>query len=267
MGSQHQKVDNCIVCVSISAYNRRFFIQVYFTGSRNFQESGMSMNQIRGALMSRRTLVILSLHAVCIPSTSAEAARVMAMKPVLFPTPPSILAEMPEMPKMPKMFLPEPLSFPEFPAIPAIPHIPPTPAIPPIPKLDNLRKVAVLKMSVRRNGGHISIICGGGKAGKKIKWSLDRNDVEGLSGVSVGEAENGSGVMRISKDEFNYDNKNPSICCGERGKKVDDKKNSCSYASHSNQVCETVQLEPSDVKNESMQASSYASSAIVNGEV
>jgi len=227
----------------------------------------MSMNRIRGALISRPTLVILSLHAVCIPSTSAEAARVTAMKPVLFPTPPSILAEMPEMPKMPKMFLPEPLSFPEFPAIPAIPPIPPIPAIPPIPKLDNLRKVAVLKMSVRRDGGHISIICGGGKAGKKIKWSLDRNDVEGLSGVSVGEAENGSGVMRISKDEFNYDNKNPSICCGERGKKVDDKKNSYSYASHSNQVCETVQLEPSDVKNESMQASSYASSAIVNGEV
>merc|ERR1712212_252348 len=261
MGSQHQKVDNCIVSISISAYNRRFSIQVYFTGSRNFQERGMSMNQIRGALMSRRTLLILSLHAVCIPSTSAEAARVTAMKPVLFPTPPSILAEMPEMPKMPKMFLPEPLSFPEIPAIP------PIPPIPPIPKLDNLRKVAVLKMSVRRDGGHISIICGGGKAGKKIKWSLDRNDVEGLSGVSVGEAENGSGVMRISKDEFNYNNKNPSICCGERGKKVDDNKNSYSYASHSNQVCETVQLEPSDVKNESMQASSYASSAIVNGEV
>merc|ERR1712212_63271 len=177
MGSQHQKVDNCIVSVSISAYNRRFFIQVYFTGSRNFQESGMSMNRIRGALISRPTLLILSLHAVCIPSTSAEAARVTAMKPVVFPTPPSLLAEMPEMPKMPKMFLPEPLSFPEFPAIPAIP---------PIPKLDNLRKVAVLKMSVRRDGGHISIICGGGKAGKKIKWSLDRNDVEGLSGVSVG---------------------------------------------------------------------------------
>ena len=53
------------------------------------------------------------------------------------------------------MFLPEPLSFPEFPAIPAIPPIPPIPAIPSIPKLDNLRKVAVLKMSVRRDGGHI----------------------------------------------------------------------------------------------------------------